>query len=111
MTHAPMQTIISTEEDYDYGLDSSLVSALIKLEGGRGRVIMDLVDAHFHELPKKSGHVQLVAGVIHDPKAFYFQLAYINEPDSYASFMSVDLISTDEYLDHRIANQVFTQNF
>ena len=85
-----VKSIVTTQEDYDYGIDSSLISVLIKLRD-------------------KIGHIQVVAGQIQKNNPYYFAIAYLNEPDSYASFMSIEEITQDEYFDYMAENKVFTK--
>ena len=105
----PVKSILKIREDYDYGLDSSLISVLIKLRNKIGKEVIDLIDANYDLLPKKSAHVQVVAGQILRDIPYFFVLAYINEPDSYASFMSIEEITQDEYFDYMVENKVFTK--
>ena len=105
----PVKSIVTTKEDYDYGIDSSLISVLIKLRDKIGKEVIDLIDSNFELLPKKSAHVQVVAGQIQRKTPYYFALAYLNEPDSYASFMSIEEITQDEYFDYMAYNKVFTK--
>ena len=104
-----VKSIVTTQEDYEYGIDSSLISVLIKLRDKIGKEVIDLIDSNFDSLPKKSAHVQVVAGQIQRNKPYYFALAYLNEPDSYASFMSIEEITQDEYFDYLAENKVFTK--
>ena len=95
----PVKSIVTTQENYDYGIDSSLISVLIKLRDKIGKEVIDLIDSNFDLLPKKSANIQVVAGQVQRNTPYYFALAYLNEPDSYASFMSIEEISQDEYFD------------
>ena len=105
----PVKSIVTTQENYDYGIDSSLISVLIKLRDKIGKEVIDLIDSNFDLLPKKSAHIQVVAGQVQRNTPYYFALAYLNEPDSYASFMSIEEISQDEYFDFMAENKVFTK--
>ena len=104
-----MKSIVTTQEDYDYGIDSSLISVLIKLRDKIGKEVIDLIDSNYNLLPKKIAHIQVVAGQIQRNTTYYFVLAYLNEPDSYASFMSIEEITQDEYFDYMAENKVFTK--
>ena len=104
-----MKSIVTTQEDYEYGIDSSLISVLIKLRDKIGKEVIDLIDSNFDSLPKKSAHIQVVAGQVQRNTPYYFALAYLNEPDSYASFMSIEEITQDEYFDYMAENKVFTK--
>ena len=105
----PVKSIVTTQEDYDYGIDSSLISVLLKLRDKIGKEVIDLIDSNFELLPKKSAHVQVVAGQIQRDIPYFFALAYLNEPDSYASFMSIEEITQNEYFDYMAENKVFTK--
>ena len=105
----PVKSIVTTQEDYDYGIDSSLISVLIKLRDKIGKEVIDLIDSNYDLLPKKIAHIQVVAGQIQINNPYYFALAYLNEPDSYASFMSIEEITQDEYFDYMAENKVFTK--
>ena len=105
----PVKSIVTTQEDYDYGIDSSLISVLIKLRDKIGKEVIDLIDSNFELLPKKSAHVQVVAGQIQRDIPYFFALAYLNEPDSYTSFMSIEEITQDEYFDFMADKKVFTK--
>ena len=94
---------------YDYGIDSSLISVLIKLRDKIGKEVIDLIDSNFDLLPKKSAYIQVVAGKVQRNTPYYFALAYLNEPDSYASFMSIEEITQDEYFDYMADKNVFTK--
>ena len=104
-----VKSIVTTQEDYDYGIDSSLISVLIKLRDKIGKEVIDLIDSNFDLLPKKPAHIQVVAGQIQRNTPYYFALAYLNEPDSYASFMSIEEITQVEYFDYMAENKVFTK--
>ena len=105
----PVKSIVTTQENYDYGIDSSLISVLIKLRDKIGKEVIDLIDSNFDSLPKKSAYVQVVAGQIQRDIPYFFALAYLNEPDSYASFMSIEEITQDEYFDYLAENKVLTK--
>ena len=104
-----VKSIVTTQEDYDYGIDSSLISVLIKLRDKIGKEVIDLIDENFELLPKKPAQIQVVAGQIKRNTPYYFAIAYLNEPDSYASFMSIEEITQDEYFDYMVENKVFTK--
>ena len=59
--------------------------------------------------PQYSSDIQVVAGQIQRNNPYYFAIAYLNEPDSYASFMSIEEITQDEYFDYMAENKVFTK--
>ena len=82
---------------------------LRKSKNGKWFAVIDLIDSNYDLLPKKIAHIQVVAGQIQRNNPYYFAIAYLNEPDSYASFMSIEEITQDEYFDYMAENKVFTK--
>ena len=106
-----MKTITKTEEFCEYEIQGSLFLAMGSMEKEVTDIILELMDLHADNLPVKDNDIQMVAFVIDIGGPSYYSLAYINTDTSVLLFLSIDKINVDECLDHRIANQVFTQNF
>ena len=83
--------------------------ALAKLDSEVTDALLNLMDTHVDDLPAKEDEVQVIACVTHVSEPLYFALAYMNTGTSFAIFLSIEEISSDQYLDYMIDNKIFTQ--
>jgi hypothetical protein len=60
------------------------------------------IEKNLDELPFLTGWTQNVAGVVPKTKPLFFEIEYVKHKESTPVFLSLNKISSDEYLDHFI---------
>ncbi len=99
---------IEAEQIY-YDIDAEVILELSKLDYKYSEEIILQID-YFEPCLKKQNHFsQWVGGVVKHDSPLFFEVEYLKEQEGVTTFLSVNEINCDEYLDYINSNKILTK--
>ena len=99
---------IEAEQIY-YDIDADVILQLANLDYEYSEEIILQID-YFEPCLKKQNHFsQWVGGVVKHDSPLFFEVEYLKEQEGVTTFLSVNEINCDEYLDYINSNKILTK--